>query len=161
MTGLVRAGRWGVVLLVAWLLLAEPARAMYPTPQEERPARTVGPAWASAAWQDYAAHIVAGETRGVPSAAYPVACTLLLDVERGAHPWRLRGRWYGWEVPRDDERAAVRLALRGCEGVPRYRFVGSLNDLKLWQTRGWVAENGPFDLYTGSGGLAVVGVRYE
>jgi hypothetical protein len=151
--------RRAVLITAVWLLLAAPALAMYPTPQEERPARWVGPAWATAAWQDYAAHIVAGETRGVPSAAYPVACTLIGDVERGMHPWRLRGRWYGWKTPNASERAAVRLALAGCEDVPRYRFVGNLSDLRLWQERGMVAVDGPFDLYTGTRGLVVVGVR--
>lgn len=145
--------------VVVWLALAPPVYAMHPTPQEETPPAGSGPAWATPAWQDYAAHIVAGETMGVPSAAYPVACTLIGDVERGAHPWRLRGRWYGWKTPNASERAAVRLALRGCEDVPRYRFVGSLSDLRLWQARGWVAQDGPFDLYTGARGLAVVGVR--
>jgi len=157
MTGRSTGRRWGIVLLVGWLWLAEPVEAMYPTPQEEAVARTVGPAWATAAWQDYAAHIVAGETRGVPAAAYPVACTLIRDVERGSHPWRLRGRWYGWKAPRADERAAVRLALRGCQDVPRYRYVGTLSDLRLWQARGMVGE-GPFNLYTGAAGLEVVGV---
>lgn len=147
-----------LLVVVALLLLAEPALAMHPTPQEEAPARWTGPAWATEAWIEHAAHIVAGETRGVPSAAYPVACTLIGDVERGMHPGRLRTRWYGWRVPNASERAAVRRALVECGDVPRYRFMGSMSDLRLWQARGMVSD-GPFDLYTGIAGLTVVGVR--
>lgn len=132
--------------VVAAMLLASP------------PQVAAGGGWAGDGWAAWAAHIVAGETRGVPSARLAVACTLTRDVERGWDPWALRDRWYGWSDPTDADLAAVETALAGgCGDVPEFRFVGNLQDLALWRGRGWVGD-GPFVLYAGSDGQYVVGV---
>lgn len=67
------------------------------------------PYWATERWQDYAAHIVASEARGVPAADIVIACTILRDVERGYHPWRLHpGRWKGYGTPDARDRELYR-----------------------------------------------------
>lgn len=119
-----------------------------------------GTGWATEAWREWAAGVVAGEVRGVPAARMAVACTLVRDVAAGWDPWRLGERWYGWHEPGPEDRAAVEAALAGgCEGVRRYRFVGSLEDARMWQARGWV--EGRVDLWLGPGGQAVVAVPVE
>jgi len=116
------------------------------------------PAWATDAWIEFAAHIVASEARNVPSADLAVACTLVWDVERGWQPWMLRGRWFGWGEPDEGDReAVVQAVLGGCSDVPRFVYVGNLNDLRHWRAVGMVGD-GPFVLYIGNGGSAVVGV---
>lgn len=119
------------------------------------------PAWATAAWVEYAAHITASESRNVPSSDLPIACTLVRDVERGYHPWRLYGnpgRWHGWGAPDAADYAAVRTALGGgCGEVPDFRYVGNLNDSWYWKRVGII--DGPVTLYLGDNGRsAVVGV---
>ena len=113
--------------------------------------------WATERWRDWAAHIVASEARNVDSADLVVACTMVRDVERGWHPWALRGRWYGWGPPDAKDREAVERALAGeCTGVPVYRYVGNLSDARLWRRMGLL--DGRVDLYLGDYGSAVVGV---
>ena len=122
------------------------------------PAQPVMPDWATEAWIDYAAHIVASEAWNVPSADLAVACTLVRDVRRGWQPWALHHRWYGWAEPDEADYAAVRRALtpNGCDSVPEFAFVGNLDDLFYWRSIGMVGD-GPFVLYIGDG-AAVVGV---
>ena len=123
----------------------------------------VAPQWATASWQTYAAHIVASEARGVPSADIVIACTLIRDIERGYHPWNLHpGRWHGYGTPDDLDRKAVTDALlsSACVDVPRYKYVGNFRDAQYW-VRSRTIDNGPFDLYVGPHGQAVVGVPYD
>jgi len=116
--------------------------------------------WATPAWQEWAAHIVASEARGVPQADIVVACTMVRDVERGWHPWALRSRWFGWGTPDDRDRAAVGQALNGgCSGVPDYAHVGNFQDAQYWRMRGYF--DGRADLYLGEDGAAVVGVPWR
>jgi len=120
----------------------------------------VAPAWTTVAWRDFAAHIVASEARGVPAADLAVACTLSRDVERGWDPWALRRRWFGWGNPDSADRAAVDRAVNGgCDNIPHFKYVGNLNDLRHWHAVGMVGD-GPFVLYIGAGGGAVVGVPF-
>jgi len=125
----------------------------------------IPPAWATAEWQEFAAHIVAGEVRGVPAARMAVACTLVRDVEvqrpfdYAQGDGGLRERWFGWAEPGDGDREAVALALSGgCEDVPRYRYVGSLRDARYWRSIGMIGD-GPFVLFLGEGGQVVVAVE--
>ena len=113
------------------------------------------PAWATLAWQDYAAHIVASEARGVPQADIVVACTLIRDVEKGYN----LSRWFGYGPPDEADRRAVEDALftDACKDVPNYRYVGNFRDAQLWRYMGMI-ESGKVDLYLGTGGQAVVGV---
>lgn len=119
------------------------------------------PAWATATWVEYAAHITASESRNVPSSDLPIACTLVRDVERGYHPWRLYGnpgRWHGWGAPDTADYAAVRTALGGgCEAVPDFRYIGNWNDMHYFRRQGWLGEQ-PLALYVGENGACVVGV---
>ena len=122
------------------------------------------PTWATARWQNYAAHIVASEARGVPSADIVIACTLLKDIERGWHPWRLYpGRWHGYGPPDEADRQAIIDALtsRACDDIPVYKYVGNLRDLRHWKAVGMVKTGGPFTLHIGSGGQTVVGVPFK
>lgn len=119
------------------------------------------PEWATDAWQDFAAHIVASEARNVPAADIVVACTLGRDVGRGWSPWALGDRWYGYGRPDAADRQAVRDALTtdACDAVPDYKFVGNIRDVQHWRAVGMIGE-GPFDLYVGATGSTVVGVRW-
>jgi len=99
------------------------------------------PAWASAAWQEYAASIVAGESvPGCEQCDLWIACTIVDDVARGHDPWRLHpGRWHGWGRPSAAHRWAVRRALSpgGCAQVPRCRYLGNVRDyLTCWNGMG-------------------------
>jgi len=119
------------------------------------------PAWATPAWIEYAAHVVASEARNVPAADIVIACTILRDVERGWHPWSLHpGRWHGFGRPDKADRQAVHDALLtdACDSVPNYRYVGNFNDAKYWRRTGVIGETA-VDLYLGPSGSAVVGVR--
>jgi len=62
---------------------------------EDFPVWVEVPTWATDHWENYAAHIVASEARGVPQADIVVACTILRDIEGGHGPWNLQSRWYG------------------------------------------------------------------
>lgn len=116
------------------------------------------PIWATEAWMDFAAHIVASEARGVPQADIVVACTMVRDIDRGWHPWSLQDRWFGWGAPDAEDRLAVRRALEeGCDEVPVYRYVGNFRDAQHFRAVG-MAGKGPLDLYLGPRGQAVVGV---
>lgn len=118
------------------------------------------PHWATPNWQDWAAHIVASEARGVPQADLVVACTMVRDVQRGWHPWALRKRWFGWGEPDLQDRLAVWLAVSGgCNSVPNYRYVGNLQDARYWKRLGYI--DGQIDLYLGEGTAAVVGVPWD
>lgn len=145
--------------LAACLLAGVPmgvCRAEFAFPQPPEPPPL--PNWATESWQDFAAHIVASEARGVPQADIVIACTILRDIERGWHPWALRNRWFGYGAPDALDRLAVESALTGgCVDVPVYRYVGNFRDAQLWRSRG-MAGAGPLDLYIGYGGQAVVGV---
>jgi len=121
---------------------------------------TAGPEWATERWRTFAAGIVEGEVAGVPEARMVVACTVVRDVEAGWSPWGLGERWYGWRRPSEGAREAIDRALEeGCQDVPRYAFVGNLEDARHWHALGWV--EGPVDLFLGAGGQAVVGVPAE
>jgi hypothetical protein len=113
------------------------------------------PAWATLEWQDYAAHIVASEARGVPQADIVVACTLIRDVKKGYS----LSRWFGYGPPDAADRKAIDDALFtvACESVPHYRYVGNFRDAQLWRSMGMI-ESGKVDLYLGTEGQAVVGV---
>lgn len=115
--------------------------------------------FATDAWQDYVSHIVASEARGVEEADIVVACTLVRDVKRGWGPWALRGRWFGWGTPDEADRNAVLQAVTrgGCVNVPEYRYVGNFQDVQHWRAVGMI-HRGPYDLYVGPRGQAVVGV---
>lgn len=119
------------------------------------------PGFATGAWIDYAAHIVASEARNVPAADIVIACTLIRDVERGWNPWNLRRRWFGYGAPDAQDLMAVRNAVytRACEAVPRYKFVGNIRDVYYWRSIGLI-DAGPLDLYVGPTGLTVVGVPW-
>lgn len=118
--------------------------------------------WATDAWIDFAAHIVASEARNVPSADIVVACTLLRDIKRGWHPWDLRKRWFGYGPPDDKDRAAVLDALytSACRKVPHYKYVGNIRDVYHWRAVKMIG-GGPFDLFVGPTGSTVVGVPYR
>ena len=143
-------------MILAAVLAAGVVTAPMP-PQDDTNSGT--PPWATEAWQDFAAHIVASEARGVPQADKVVACMLVRDIERGWHPWALRGRWFGWGTPDARDRRAVADALQDCSDVPDYRYVGNVRDVHLWRSRGMVGP-GPLDLYVGRGGQTVVGVPW-
>ena len=120
--------------------------------------------WVTPSWPLYAAHIVASEARGVPSADIAVACTLIWDVVEGGYlgrPFELddHGRWNGWGSPdAADEEAVYRALLTdACNHIPRYKFIGNLRDARHWRSIGMIPD-GPFDLYLGVAGQAVVGV---
>lgn len=120
--------------------------------------------WVTPAWPLYAAHIVASEARGVPSADIAIACTLVGDVVEGGYldrPFELddHGRWNGWGTPdAADEKAVYQALLTNvCTNMPRYRFIGNFGDVQHWTSIGMIGE-GPFDLYLGTAGQAVVGV---
>lgn len=125
---------------------------------DDFPVQVEVPAWATERWQDYAAHIVASEARGVPQADIVVACTILRDIERGWGPWVLGDRWFGYGSPDEADRQAVKDALftDACEAVPEYRYVGNFRDAQYWKYLGMI--DGKVDLYLGVGGQAVVGV---
>jgi len=115
------------------------------------------PEWATDAWQDWAAHVVASEARDVPSADLVVACTMVRDIERGWPPWALDRRWFGYGPPDEADYAAVRQAVNGgCGDVPHYKFVGNFQDAQLWRMNDYF--DGRADLYLGKYGSAVVGV---
>ncbi len=120
----------------------------------------ISPRWATEQWQDFASHIVASEARNVPEADIVIACTLVRDVENGWNPWALRNRWFGWGTPDDKDRQAVFMSLSSpaCDDVPEYRFVGNFLDVQRWRASGMISE-GPYDLFVGRTGSAVVGVR--
>lgn len=120
--------------------------------------------WVEPEWPLYAAHIVASEARGVPTADIVVACTLVWDVVEGGYlsrPFELHlwGRWNGWGTPDElDEEAVYRALLtNACAKMPRYQHLGNFRDVQYWRSIGMIQE-GPLDLYVGSGGQAVVGV---
>lgn len=99
------------------------------------------PSWATVGWQDYAAHIVAGE--GVPGnkeAALWIACTIRRDVERGWGPYLLYpGRWHGWGYPDEISEEAVALSLtkNGCRKVEKCMYLGNSADyFNNWQHLG-------------------------
>lgn len=143
-----------VILCVTLLMPVGPGdedESEYPEP----------PVFATGAWIDYAAHIVASEARNVPAADIVIACTLLRDVERGWHPWNLRRRWFGYGTPDAKDVAAVRNAVytRACEAVPEYKFVGNLKDVYLWRSIGLIGS-GPLHLYVGLEGSTVIGVPW-
>lgn len=148
-----------IALALGCILQVDTAQAYTIYYENEDITEPVWPQWATGEWIDFAAHIVAGETRSVPSANRIVACTLIRDIESGWQPWSLRKRWYGWKTPTDQERRSVIEALNGCLDIPVYRFVGSPSDLTLWQSRGMVGD-GPFDMYTGFSNHVIIGVRY-
>ncbi len=131
-----------------------------PEPPEGPQVEHVTPRWATESWQNFAAHIVASEARNVPEADIVIACTLVRDVENGWNPWALRSRWFGWGNPDDQDRGAVLMSLSSpaCDDVPKFRFVGNLNDVRYWRSIGMIPE-GPYDLYVGRSGSVVVGVR--
>jgi len=123
--------------------------------------------WVNSEWPWYAAHIVASEARGVPQADIVIACTLVRDVVEGSYKYRpfelhTHGRWNGWGTPDElDEEAIYRALLTDtCADMPRYQFVGSFKDAQYWRSIGMIPE-GPFDLFVGKGGQAVVGVPYD
>jgi len=119
------------------------------------------PSWATLKWQDYAAHIVASEARGVDSADIVIACTLINDIEKGYNPWNLYpGRWHGYGAPDDKDRQAVKDALfrDACLRIPVYKYVGNFRDAQYWNAVNMI-DDGPFDLYIGTNGRAVVGVE--
>ena len=156
--------RWLVCLLLSLLLalvvMVRPGLARSDIPPEEATPRW--PSWATPAWREYAAHIVASEARGVPQADIVVACTLIRDIERGWSPWGLHpGRWHGWGSPDSADRQAIEDALNGaCTGVPDYIYVGNFRDAQYWARTGMI-KNWPVDLYIGPGGGAVIGVLAE
>jgi len=116
------------------------------------------PSWATEEWVEYAAHIVASEAGGVPVADKVIACTMIRDIERGWNPWNLRKRWFGWGTPDRLDREAVRQALINCDDIPSYKFVGNVNDTRVW-LRNNMITNGPHDIYLGNN-AAVVGIRW-
>lgn len=118
--------------------------------------------WATEAWIDYVAHIVASEARNVPTADLPVACTLVRDVTiRNYHPWKLYGnpgRWHGYGLPDVADYRAVRTALEGgCDDIPDFRYFGCMNDMGYFVRHGYVADQ-PLSLYVGANGSMVVGI---
>lgn len=152
--------RWLTRLLLSLLLalvVVRPGLARSDIPPEEVTPRR--PSWATPAWREYAAHIVASEARGVPQADIVVACTLIRDIERGWPPWGLHpGRWHGWGSPDSADRQAVEDALNGaCADVPNYIYVGNFQDAQFWARIGTI-KGWPVDLYVGPSGAAVVGV---
>ena len=120
--------------------------------------------WVKPEWPLYAAHIVASEARGVPSADVAIACTLVWDVVEGGYlerPFELHehGRWNGWGTPDElDEEAVYRALLTDACANMRYQFVGNSADVFVWLSMRMITE-GPHDLYIGPGGQSVVGVR--
>lgn len=117
--------------------------------------------WVTPKWPLYAAHIVASESRGVPEADIVIACTLIRDVVEGGYgPFELHlGRWKGWGSPDEKDEEAVYKALltAACVHIPKYRFVGNFRDVQYWRSIGMIDE-GPYDLFVGARGQAVVGV---
>jgi len=146
-----------LVVSLLFLLVARPAYARPVNPPDATEPQA--PRWASERWIIFAAHIVASEARGVPQADVVVACTIVRDIERGWHPWAIRGRWFGWGRPDAKDIGAVRDALitGGCDEVPIYRYVGNFKDVQYWRSIGF-AGSGPLDLYVGRRGQSVVGV---
>ena len=108
------------------------------------------PPWATPAWQNYAAHIVAGESpAGCAVCDLWIACTIRRDVERGWAPWNLAGRWHGWQATTTSaQREAVTVAMQagGCDAVPRCRYLGNTRDFQY----NW----------TGTGAALVVGNKH-
>ena len=139
--------------IMAFVLLAMPVNP--PSTHFE----DVKPLWATERWVDFASHIVASEARGVPQADLVIACTMVRDVEKGWYPWALRSRWFGWGRPDAKDIRAVEDSLTqgGCDEIPDYRYVGNFRDVQYWRSIGMIGE-GPFDLYVGFRGQAVVGV---
>jgi len=119
------------------------------------------PKWATPEWKDFASHIVASEARGVESADIVIACTLIRDIERGWHPWELRKRWFGWGTPDKKDIEAVNQSLTkdGCANIPEYKYVGNINDVRVWMNMRMI-NTGPHDLYIGYGGQTVVGIEW-
>lgn len=120
------------------------------------------PTWATEPWIDYAAHIVASESRNVPTSDLPIACTIVRDVTiRNYHPWNLHGnpgRWHGYGHPDIEDYAAIRLALvGGCDEIPNFRYFGCMNDMGYFMRHGYV-EDQPLSLYIGTNGSMVVGI---
>ena len=153
------------IILALCIVTGAPLGACWAEVQDEldRNFYPRAPHWATDAWRDYAAHIVASEARGVPAADIVIACTLIRDVERGFRPWNLHpGRWHGFGKPDEADIQAVTDALLSpaCVHIPRYKYVGNFRDAQYW-TRSGIIDDGPFDLYLGPHGQAVVGVRYD
>lgn len=110
---------------------------------------TESPDWATPAWKEDAAYIVAGEATPYMASKMLVICTMINDVEnRGWEPWNLRARWFGYRYPTEDDRRAVELAFSGgCEDIPQYIYLGNGNDYKIWQRLGYVGEGYTADVY--------------
>jgi hypothetical protein len=107
------------------------------------------------------ASIVAGEVGGsVPDARMLVACQVVEDAWRG----RPLGppRWNGWRTPGPRDVAAAERALQTdyCDGVPKFRFLGNEDDLRVWKRLGYVKE-GDLIMRVRRGRWTVVGVLEE
>lgn len=106
------------------------------------------PNWATPAWKDFAAHIVAGEATPYMASKMLVICTMINDVEKGWHPWALRNRWFGYRYPSKEDHLSVELAFSGgCEEVPNYIYLGNKSDYELWKTLGYVGKDYTADIY--------------
>ncbi len=107
------------------------------------------PEWATPAWQESAAYIVAGEATPYMASKMLIICTMINDVEnRGWNPWNLKQRWYGWRYPTEDDHLAVKRAFQGgCEGIPPYIYLGNYSDYRLWKSMGFIRENYVADFY--------------
>jgi len=94
--------------------------------------------FATDAWIEYAAGIVAGETvAGCPECDILIACTIVRDVAmRDYCPYCLYpGRWHGKKTPRDEHREAIEQAARpgGCVGIPVCQYLGNERDYRGWR----------------------------
>lgn len=94
--------------------------------------------FATDAWIEYAAGIVAGETVvGCQECNRWIACTIVRDVAlRGYYEYGLYpGRWHGKKPPRDEHRETIRRAARpgGCSDVPVCRYLGNERDYRGWR----------------------------
>jgi len=118
------------------------------------------PNWATPEWQDFAAHIVAGEATPYFESKMLVICTLINDVEnRGWNPRSLQGRWFGWRYPTEKDHRAVKVALAGgCEDIPPYIYLGNGRYHELWERIGYVGEGYVADIYK-FGPWTMVGIR--